>query len=162
QSKNYWTMVFPTVAPDVVYWLPMNLATGKAGMDGSGLKAGHYAHMGVGVELSDPQATARIADVLKQRFPFTNPKLTGPWNEKGEFKGARSIYMTDPDGLLFQLIRPTDDGYAYAGGPLQPASWTAPKEKPLLRFRSLNHMHFDVSDLDKSAAFYKNLFGATL
>ena len=119
--------------------------------------------MGIGVELDDPQATTRISAEMNKRFPFAKAKPTGPWNEKNEFPGARSIYFKDPDGLTIQLIRPGDNGYLFAGTRFEGApSWTPPNEKPLVRVRNINHMHFDVSDLDRSAAFYGELFGATI
>ena len=35
-------------------------------------------------------------------------------------------------------------------------------EKPLVMARSFNNMHFNVSDLDRTATFYKNLLGTTV
>src|SRR5262249_17366823 len=132
--------------------------------DGSGVKPGRYAHMGIGIDIPDPKYTQQLSADINRKWPFAQAKPTGPWNEKNEFPGARSIYLKDPDGLILQLIRPEDDGYLFPGSrfPGAPA-WNPPANvKPMTRVRTINHVHFDVSDFQRSADFYGELFGATV
>ncbi len=115
KAATFWTLTLPTNTPGRAHWLSLSKAPQpKPSADGSGVKPGVYSHMGIGIDIPDPQATQRLAAAINKRFPFADAKPTGPWNNKGEHPGARSLYMHDPDGLLIQLIRPEDDGYLTA------------------------------------------------
>ena len=65
-------------------------------------------------------------------------------------------FVTDPDGIQIQLW--TEGSWSQAIHPASPESFPA-KGEPIFRPTGLNHILLDVTDPEKSAAFYEKLFG---
>lgn len=164
KAKGFWVMLLPEDLSGMPHWLAINnTPQPHPNRDGGIDKAGQYTHMGIGVDFPDPQATARESEVINKRFPFAEAKPTGGWTVKNDFPGSRSIYYKDQDGVIVQLLRGSDDAYTADGViDAEAPPWKAPAEKPLVMARSFNNMHFNVSDLDRTATFYKNLLGTTV
>lgn len=161
-SPDRMSMLLPSDTPGIAYYLSINLITPQSkpnGIDGSGLKPGHLSHIGLGIDIPDPEATKRLSEALNKRYTFANAQPTGPWTAKGDFPGARSIYVRDPSGTLLQPIRASDDAYSLS---VDPNASAAPSTPPLVRFRNFNHVNIEVGDLDLTAAFYKDVFGGTI
>lgn len=104
RGKTLWTMTFPNSTSSMGSWISLEKAS-------EGHKPGTYNHMGIGVDLPNPDSTKRLADEINKRFPFAKARPTGPMDPKGGNQGGRSIYMYDPDGLYMQLNAPKDDGW---------------------------------------------------
>lgn len=70
---------------------------------------GHYNHVGFGVNFD---SASRIAGDINKMYPDSKAKETGP-TAKGP--NTRSVYLTDPDGIRFQLNPTDDDGWLPTG-----------------------------------------------
>lgn len=164
KAKGFWVMLLPGDTSGFPHWLAINnTPEPRPNRDGGVDKPGQYTHMGIGVDFADTEATARLSEVMNERYAFAKAKPSGGWTVKNDFPGSRSIYFKDPDGMIIQLLRATDDAYTGDGVRDDAApQWTPPSEKPLVQARSFNSMHFYVSDLDRAAAFYKDLLGTSV
>ena len=69
-------------------------------------------------------------------------------------RASTQLYFRDPDGILIQLERPS---YSTPGA--RRASPSEQALQPLFKVISLDHITLQVSNLEKSTAFYAGLFG---
>lgn len=163
------TMYFPGATPQRGLWASIGSSGGESrkGIDGWDGKPGVITHVGYGVTAPNTDFP-RIAAEVKKRFPM----IKDPSLFKTEAAGQECMIF-DPDGIAFQLIpvehNGTLTGYSKetgkkiegAGGPPDKAR-TAPKEAStgIAPVMSINHIAFDVSNLDRSMEFYATVLGA--
>jgi len=85
-------------------------------------------------------------------------RMRGP-EAGGAKEGTPELYFGDPDGIVVQL---QDTSYCGGAGPLGSVCAPAPEPSPkkgLLAVRDLSHFTINVSDAQRSNAFYQDLFG---
>jgi catechol 2,3-dioxygenase-like lactoylglutathione lyase family enzyme len=80
-------------------------------------------------------------------------------DEGGAKGGTAELYFTDPDGITIQLQDVSYCGGSGYSGNICRATPASSARKGLFIVRDLNHVSINVSNLDRSLEFYRDLFG---
>lgn len=80
----------------------------------------------------------------------------------GAPEGTPELFITDPDGIVIQLVDSTACGGAGRLGERCPARPEPPPGGGLLTLRELNHFTIFVTDPARSIALYQQLFGMSI
>jgi catechol 2,3-dioxygenase-like lactoylglutathione lyase family enzyme len=73
-----------------------------------------------------------------------------------DYPSGRDLYVSDPDGTRLQLS--SDNGWNQLSGPASPEQ-VAIEGEPIFRPTGLDHILLNVTDPEKSAAFYEKILG---
>jgi catechol 2,3-dioxygenase-like lactoylglutathione lyase family enzyme len=96
------------------------------------------------------------AGAMKMRVRMRGPEAGGAK------EGTAELYFGDPDGILVQLQDATYCGGAGVSGNVCAASPEPSPKKGLLAVRDLSHFTINVSNAQRSNAFYQELFGLSI
>jgi catechol 2,3-dioxygenase-like lactoylglutathione lyase family enzyme len=112
----------------------------------------------------------RILKVLADRG-VTKADANGPMKVRvrmrgpeagGAKEGTPELYFGDPDGIVVQLQDPSYCGGAGVSGNVCAAAPEPSPRKGLLAVRDLSHFTINVSNAERSNAFYQELFGLSI
>jgi catechol 2,3-dioxygenase-like lactoylglutathione lyase family enzyme len=106
-----------------------------------------------GMTKAEPADPGMSGGPMKVRVAIRGP------NNGGANEGTPELYLGDPDGLVIQL---QDAKYCGGGGALGNVCLATPEPSPkkgLLAVKDLSHFTINVSDGNRSNAFYRELFG---
>ena len=89
------------------------------------------------------------------------PKLHGFLEQRGityrDYPSGRDTGVTDPDGILLQLS--PENGWGILNPPNFMPEEVAMAEEPIFRATGLDHILLNVTDPEKSVAFYQKILG---
>jgi catechol 2,3-dioxygenase-like lactoylglutathione lyase family enzyme len=126
----------------------------------------HYVRLGPNYVAIAPPGQGQASQVINHfcpgivNFDLTSTKRT--LDQMGmQYREAAGVglFVPDPDGTLVQLW--TEDSWSHLGETAKPAAVPSQGE-PLLRPAGIDHILINVSNVEKSTAFYEKILGPVI
>ena len=126
----------------------------------------HYVKLGPNYVAMAPPGQGQASQVINHFCPgivnFDLAATKRSLDQMGlQYREATGVglFVPDPDGTLVQLW--TENSWSYLGETAAPAAIPSPGE-PLLRPTGIDHILVNVSNVEKSAAFYEKIMGPVI
>jgi catechol 2,3-dioxygenase-like lactoylglutathione lyase family enzyme len=126
----------------------------------------HYVRLGPNYVAMAPPGQGQASQVINHFCPgivnFDLAATKHALDQMGiQYREATGVglFVPDPDGTLVQLW--TENSWSHLGETAAPAAIPSPGE-PLIRPTGIDHILVNVSNVEKSAAFYEKIMGPVI
>jgi len=126
----------------------------------------HYVKLGPNYVAMAPPGQGQASQVINHFCPgivnFDLAATKHALDQMGiQYREATGVglFVPDPDGTLVQLW--TENSWSHLGETAAPAAIPSPGE-PLIRPTGIDHILVNVSNVEKSAAFYEKIMGPVI